>query len=58
MIIYLFRLNLKQDVNSDPKAIMDETNQFPYLMAIGEQKNDIKCYYIAIEKQIIPVKYE
>lgn len=35
---------------------MNTANKFPYIIAIGEQKNDIKCFYIAIEKQIISVK--
>lgn len=35
---------------------MNATNKFPYIIAVGEQKNDIKCFYIAIEQQIISVK--
>lgn len=34
---------------------MDKTNRFPYLLAIGEKKTEIKCFYLAFEEQILLV---
>lgn len=42
-------------MNDDPKNAIDLSNPYPHLIAVGENKNEIKCFYIAVEKQIITV---
>lgn len=45
-------------MNEDPQQLMNSSNKFPYLIAVGENQNDIRCFYIAIENQIIAVIFE
>lgn len=45
-----------QEMNDDPKHYMNQSNDYPYLVAIGEKKNEIKCFYITVENQLILVR--
>lgn len=57
MLIYVLDFYI-QELNEDPQQLMNSSNKFPYLIAVGENQNDIRCFYIAIENQIITVTFE
>lgn len=51
--IYIVSL---QEMNEDPKHIMDKANTHPHFVAMGEVKSKIKCFYIMFEEQYILVR--
>lgn len=44
-----------QKISDDPNISMDKTNDYPYILAMGDKKTEIKCFYIVFEKKPILV---
>lgn len=43
-------------MDEDPKCTMDDNNKYPYLIAVGPNRTEIKCFYIMFEKQPMLVR--
>lgn len=46
-----------QKIYDSPDELINKKNCYPYIVAVGQQKDKIANYYIDIEEKLIPINF-